>query len=526
MKSHVAIDAALRDPQLLGAALGDLRSWAMWVATLTAAFGERLSKREREAFAKVAGDREPPSKRVRELWAVIGRRSGKSRMASALAVFLATLTDCRSKLAKGEQGVVLVLAPSVDQAKVIFDYARGFIEASPLLASQLEGEPTATDLRLRGGVTIACRPNNFRTVRGRTLLAAIFDECAYWRDETSALPDVETYRAVLPALATTNGLLIGIGSPYRKTGLLHQKHRDHYGVEGDDVLCVTGESRTFNPMLDPAVIEQAERDDPEAAASEWRAEFRSDLASLLDDAVIDGAIDHARPLELPPRYGVTYHAFTDASAGRHDAFALCVGHVEKDHFIADVLRATRPPFDPGIVAGEYAALAKDYRCRKITGDCFAGEWVAQAFRDAGMIYATSPLPKSGLYLEAVPWFNRGAVRISDHPALLRELRLLERRVHRSGRDSVDHPRNGSDDLANALVGALHLAVTAARRGQMIVGFCPSLIAPDAGEGCIISDTERTRDRIRLVHVDEHGNLLTADQVCALRHGELPDRTAR
>jgi hypothetical protein len=36
------------------------------------------------------------------------------------------------------------------------------------------------------------------------------------------------------------------------------------------------------------------------------------------------------------------------------------------------------------------------------------------------------------------------------PRLLRELRLLERRTHRSGKDSVDHGRSGHDDLANVV----------------------------------------------------------------------------
>lgn len=40
---------------------------------------------------------------------------------------------------------------------------------------------------------------------------------------------------------------------------------------------------------------------------------------------------------------------------------------------------------------------------------------------------------------------------------MRELRLLERATHRGGRDTVDHPRNGSDDLANALCGVAVLA---------------------------------------------------------------------
>jgi hypothetical protein len=45
----------------------------------------------------------------------------------------------------------------------------------------------------------------------------------------------------------------------------------------------------------------------------------------------------------------------------------------------------------------------------------------------------------------------------DGYTILIELRLLERATHRGGRDTVDHPRNGSDDLANALCGAAVLA---------------------------------------------------------------------
>jgi hypothetical protein len=55
-----------------------------------------------------------------------------------------------------------------------------------------------------------------------------------------------------------------------------------------------------------------------------------------------------------------------------------------------------------------------------------------------------------------PLFARGLVRLPNHPKLLRELRLLERRVHRSGKDSVDHGRNGHDDYANAVCGVLQL----------------------------------------------------------------------
>jgi hypothetical protein len=334
------------------------------------------------------------------------------------------------------------------------------LEASPVLRQEVEGV-TASEVRLRGGVVIAIHANSFRSIRGRTLLAVVLDEVAFFRDETSALPDVETYRAVLPALATTDGLLVGISTPYRRLGLLAQKHRDHYGVPDDDVLVVQGESRLFNPTLPAATIEAALAADPEAARAEWEAEFRGDLQSFLDDATVDASVVHGRPLELPPRAGHRYRAFVDPSGGRHDAYAICVGHKEGDAFVADVVRGARPPFDPAEVTKEYTKLVKDYHLSQVTGDNFSAEWVVAAFRDHGVAYQRSERSKSQLYLECLPLFARGLMSLPDLPRLLRELRLLERQTHRSGKDTVDHGRRGSDDLANAVCGC---AVHAVARG--------------------------------------------------------------
>ena len=80
----------------------------------------------------VAGDRAPPSRRVRELWCgPIGRRSGKSRMAAAVAVHIAALTDHSKRLVPGEIGTVAVIAASREQASTVFNYIRGFLTASP-----------------------------------------------------------------------------------------------------------------------------------------------------------------------------------------------------------------------------------------------------------------------------------------------------------------------------------------------------------------------------------------------------------
>ena len=124
----IEIDRALTDQRLLGPALGDSASWSTWIVVLRAAFGLSLDERELELFATVAGDRKPPSQRVRELWCVAGRRSGKSHIAAALAVFLALFA--KHKLSRGDRKMCLVISGSVDQSKTVFNYIRGFLEAA------------------------------------------------------------------------------------------------------------------------------------------------------------------------------------------------------------------------------------------------------------------------------------------------------------------------------------------------------------------------------------------------------------
>ncbi len=180
----LAIDKVLTDTRLLGGALGNIETWATWIIALKAAFASPLTYEERNVFTAIAGNRGLPRQRVRELWCVAGRRGGKSRMAAALAIYFALFI--KHKLAAGEKGLVLVLAMTIDQSKVVFDYTLGFMRA-PALAKEIEST-TRSEIRLRNGITIAVHANSFRSVRGRTLCAAVFDEVAYWRDARRRRP--------------------------------------------------------------------------------------------------------------------------------------------------------------------------------------------------------------------------------------------------------------------------------------------------------------------------------------------------
>lgn len=338
----------------------------------------------------------------------------------------------------------------------MLDYARGYLEASPLLRDEVR-DVTADEIRLKNGNVICTLTSDYRSLRGRTLLLAIMDEAAFLKDEQSSTPDIECARALRPGLATTNGLLCILSSPYRKAGLLFERHRRFFGKSDADVLVIQAPSKLLNPTLDAGMIANERQSDAFAAASEWLGEFRSDLASFLDDALIERAVDRDLPLELAPRGDFHYRAFVDAAGGvGSDSYSVCVAHRAGEQFVVDLVRGTTSGqlFDPQEVTRQYAELVKQYRILSVTGDSYAAEWVRTAWSKAGVSYVRSELPKSQLYLECAPLFARGLVRLPDHAKLLRELRLLERHTHRSGRDTVDHPRGEHDDLANSCCGVL------------------------------------------------------------------------
>jgi hypothetical protein len=448
---------AIADPALLGPAFAGV-SWDRWRAILRAAYAEPLTDPELAAFREVA-NRDPPARQVRELWVIAGRRSGKDSIASAIAA-VAALGDHREHLRPGERATVMCLAVDREQARIVSRYTAAYFREVPLL-QPLVARETDDGLELTNSVEIVIATNSYRAVRGRTILAVILDEVSFWRSEDAAYPDQETYAAVLPGLVTLPGaMLIGITTAYRRAGLAYQKWQAHFGKNDDDVLVVYGPSTAFNPSLPQAIIDAALARDPEAASAEWLSVWRSDLSDFLDRELIEAAVD-AGVVARPPQPGLRYTAFTDPSGGRGDAFTCAVSHADGTTATLDCLYERRAPFDPSTVVAEIADLLRGYGVTEVTGDRYAAQWVVEAFSKVGVVYRQSDRDRSAIYLDALPLFTAGRARLLDHPRLIHQLTSLERRTSRTGRDRVDHPLGGADDLANAAAGAFVLAASAA-----------------------------------------------------------------
>ncbi len=460
---------AMADPALFKPSFNG-PSWDGWRTILKGADGLSMTDAEAEFFKSVSGGREPPTSRMRELWLIAGRRAGKDSVASVLATFAAATFNQPQLLRPGERGLVACMACDRAQAGIVLGYIKSYFQDIPLLAGMVVGDMRAEGFSLNNGIDIAVMANSFRAVRGRPILLGILDEVAYWRDENSARPDEEFYRAIEPGLVTlasAGSRIIAISSPYRKSGLLYKNYKENFGREGD-VLVIQAPTRTLNPTVPQEFVDRAIAKDPASAAAEYMGEFRDDIGGWLSVEVIEHAVDRGVTVRQPHRVH-TYHGFCDPSGGRVDSFTLGIAHEDAGEAILDCLLEVKPPFNPVEAVGQVASVLREYGLSEVTGDRYAAEWVVGAFASYGITYKASERERSAIYFDTLPLFTSGRARILDIQKLISQFASLERKTSATGRDRIDHGPGGHDDLCNSAAGALVAASTPDRRPKLYFG---------------------------------------------------------
>jgi len=462
----VNIVDAMRDPQLFKPWFKEPATWAAWEAFLCAMFGLPMTADQRALFTRCTGRTTAPGAPFNEAWLCCGRRSGKSFILALIAVYWATCRDWRPFLSPGERGHVLVLACDRAQARAIMRYATALLEEVALLAPLVE-RVTAEEIDLTNRVSIEITSASFRSLRGRTVIAGLVDEIAFLRDETSANPDESILAALRPAMATIPGaMLLCASSPYARRGAMWNAFRRYWGADDAPALFWQSATRTMNPTVPQAVVDEAFERDPASAEAEFNATFRSDVAEWISRAVVDAATVPGR-FEMGRLAGTRYVGFCDPAGGSgSDSMTLAIAAVERSGMgtsapsraILAAVREVRPPFSPEQTTAEFAEVLRGYGLSRVTGDRYGGSWPSEQFAKYGIAYEPSPRTKSEIYVDALPILNSGRCELLDIPRLGGQLCALERRTARGGRSSVDHPPAGRDDLANAVCGSLVMAL--------------------------------------------------------------------
>jgi hypothetical protein len=446
---------------------------------------EPLTAEEMPLFERCTGRARPPIEPPAEVFAICGRRSGKTRFAGACAVRAASR---RYVLAPGERAVVALAASDREQARVVLEYAtapfreagelRGLVErrSSWEALRALVSRETRWGLDLRTGTSIEVRTAHYGRVRGRTFALAVADEAAFWQAEDGSNPASEVFAAIRPGLATLRGQLLCITTPFSKSGYVWDTFSRYWGKDDARVLVWRAASKTMNPLLDEVMIAEALERDEVSARSEWLAEFREDVSAFITREAIGRVVAAGRG-ELAPRLGEggDYRAFCDMASGAgQDSATLAVCHAEQDEegdpviVVVDAIREHRPPFDPGVVVAEFSEVVRSYGLAAVHGDRFGYGFVTEAFRACGVEYIPCERSKSELYRDLLPLLMAGRVELPDDPRLVEQLHNLERRAGAAGREAIDHGR-GHDDRINAVGGAVVLTYAEASRAPVSVG---------------------------------------------------------
>jgi hypothetical protein len=487
----VTLAEALRDPRLLGRSFGQASHFG-WHCVAKVLSGEALEALELGFMLKWTGRTQLPAGPVKRIYALIGRRGGKTRFLSAVGCWRAALcADWRSQMAPGELAVVGLVAVDRDQTRVMMSYCDGLLRDSAVLAGEVTRH-TASTIEFRSGGALTIMTNDYRTIRGRTVTALLGDEASLWQPGETASNDEELVAAVTPAMLTVadGGLVLLSSTTWHKRGLMYRRFTELHGRDDADELCLLAPSRAFNPSLDPADIDLELRKDPVRARAEFLSEWRTDETDFIPRDVIELATDWG-VRERPPVPGVRYSCFGDVATGTgKDSIALGICHEANGVVVLDAVRHAAPPFSPEGFIANHAAWIRSYGIDVVWGDR-TGEWCRGYFAKGGLKYYFAPKTRSEIYIAWLPMLLAGQGRLIDHEELRDQAAGLERRVMAGGREEVNHGKSASahDDIVNVCAGAMVIAQRHAAARMITFVVPPDLSQAPVAMGAVRPPTQ-------------------------------------
>lgn len=139
----------------------------------------------------------------------MGRQTGKTTTISAWAIHYAVTHPSTT---------TLIVSPSLRQSMIMFSRIEGFIYASKILRKSIVRK-TRTIVQFSNGAQIVALPCSENLLRGYTAHVVICDEAAFMPEEVIA-------GVIFPMLATTQGVLILLSTPWSRDNLFHRAFMD------------------------------------------------------------------------------------------------------------------------------------------------------------------------------------------------------------------------------------------------------------------------------------------------------------
>ena len=402
----------------------------------------------------------------------LGRRSGKTMMAAAVALWDACLRpELATTQRAGEYRHAVCVATNRRQAAIFLDACRSMIEASPLLAELLERE-TADELVFSTGCKVAAFPCTSRGARGWAISTLVLDEFAHHVPDELEGPQSASrlLDALLPATATfgRDARIVIASTPFGTDTAFHDLHVRASSGELQGARAYHFPTSEMNPTIPSEFLEEERARDPEGFTQEYEAIPGAGGGQFIDGELIDGAV--ADRMELEPDHAKGWVAGFDAGFAR-DPSALCiVGSDPLDQRVLKLGLARRwmPQRHSGSfeerreiedrTLDEVAAVIRSYNATAVV-DQHLSRAIHDYLSSRGIRTKVRPITaatKTEMFVSVRSRLALNALELYPDAQLLAELPRLRTR-YAAGSSSVLTPRAGGShcDLAVALALATH-----------------------------------------------------------------------
>lgn len=405
-----------------------------------------------------------PPLALRVITAVMGRRSGKSYLCAIRLLHLA-LTISLHTIAMGEQAYSIIVAPDKSQAIHTLSFVKGFLNGTLRKYKYRELEEKCIIKRPDGlTVVIEClaATRGGSAVRGRSVVGAMLEECAFFRDDKFVVNDTELFKALDPGLLVGGQILLP-STPYAEEGLLYDFYEKNFGnpIDSLAVHASTLEMQDNNDTR--SYVGAAEARDAQAAAREFGANFLSSR----EHAFFDGNAIKRAIVDIPDvERTVGDVATAGADFGfEHDSSALVIvlRDSEMTRVVDIIERQPSPghPLKPSEVVQDFAGYVNAFGSDYVMADGHYRRAIEEELEKFKLVLTPAPTganSKSETYQVVRNLLREGKLQIPNHKRLIAQMKETTAKLTAGGGVKIDNPRwarGGHGDLVSALVLAVY-----------------------------------------------------------------------
>ena len=422
---------------------------------------------------KCTPDKKIPRIARRNICLLFGRGSGKSSFGSWLAIYKAFTSDV-TKCGKGDTPTVAFIAPDRATAKevgisMVFANLADNPKLSKYIVSKDENEASVTIKRPDGREVLIkafAASKSGRTVRGRSLIAVIFDEAQHFNSGGSAgyvVNDKDMYEAVTPRLLP-GGSVLFISTPWPSENIMSDYMEKNLG-DPRFALCAIAPTLLMRPDR-PDVAESRAimmEHDPINAAREYDCDINGfSVSNYFSADCIQESIDEELDVTPNPKFPTV--AAADFGF-KHDSSTLCIvqwdGRKYKLVRLVEISPKKGKALIPSEVVAEFAAHIKEFGCVSVLSDGYQEDSIQEHLRNHELNLDRAPYGVSGkmmTHTRAKAVLHEGWCALPNNKRLIRQMCQLVARPTQGGMMQFKSPRRigeGHGDLVSSWILAIY-----------------------------------------------------------------------